>query len=251
MKKLVELNSIRAGYGETVVIDNINLDIYENDFLGIIGPNGGGKTTLLKVILGLIRPYSGTIRFSNGSSDPGGMMIGYLPQFKILDHQFPIKVMDVVLSGLMSTKHVLKNFAREDRDRVDKILREFGVYHLRKKSIGELSGGQTQRVFLCRALISSPELLILDEPGTFIDRDFSRSLNDILKNLNSRIAIVLVSHDIGSILSSVKNIACIDRTLNYHNSDEITPELLEEYTCGCRIIDHGDIPHTVLKRHGK
>jgi len=249
MTKLIELNSISAGYSNVPVLEDVNLEINNRDFLGIIGPNGGGKTTLLKVILGLLRPLKGKIEFFNNFRDNKSIM-GYLPQFRIMDSGFPISVEDVVLSGLISSRGTFKRFKIDDRDRALDIMKKFGVLHLKKKPIGNLSGGQMQRVFLCRALISSPELLVLDEPGTFVDRNFSHDLNEILKELNNEIAIILVSHDIGSVLSSVKNIACVNRTLHYHSSEEFTHDMLEHYTCEFRMVGHGDIPHTVLKKHG-
>ncbi|MCP4132835.1 MAG: ABC transporter ATP-binding protein [bacterium] len=253
MKKLVEMQEVTAGYNNSVVLNKISLSIYENDFLGIIGPNGCGKTTLLKVILGLLKQQKGTVQFSKELFQSGKKRsrkkIGYLPQFKNIDLQFPIQVKDVVRSGLLSNGGI-NRFTAEEKKKIDAILDRFGISHLKENPIGELSGGQMQRVFLSRALISSPRLLILDEPDTFIDRSFSLDLNDILKELNREMAILLVSHDIGSIISSVKNIACVNGALHYHSVDEVSYELLEDYQCGFRLLGHGDIPHTVLKKHG-
>ncbi len=247
MEKLLELKSISAGYTDKIVLEDIDLVIYKNDFLGMIGPNGGGKTTLLRVILKLLKPFKGKLEFYGKASQK--IKLGYLPQFKVIDQQFPIQVIDVVLSGLMSGRRIFKRFTQRDRFQGIEILDKLGAAHLKNKVIGELSGGQMQRVFLGRALVSNPELLILDEPATFVDQNFSRNLNDILKELNKKMAIVLVSHDIGTIISSVKNIACVNGRLHYHHSDEFGTELLEEYQCSFRIVGHGDLPHTVLKKH--
>lgn len=251
MQKCVALKSVSAGYSENVVLRDVNLVVYENDFLGVIGPNGGGKTTLLRVILGMISPLKGTVEFSNGSQSRRGIRIGYLPQMKLFDAKFPISVLDVVLSGLACDVGIWRRFSKADERRAEEILDLMGIHDLRKKAVGELSGGQMQRVFLSRAIVASPKLLLLDEPSTFVDKGFEVGLYEILKELNKELAVVLVSHDIGMISSYVKNIACVHGSLHYHDSNEITEELLEEYRCPIDLITHGTIPHRVLKRHGE
>jgi len=251
MNKIMELKSISAGYADSLVLEDINLSILDRDFLGIIGPNGGGKTTLLRIILGLLKPLRGTVSFYDKDLQGTRKAIGYLPQFRIIDKQFPIRVMDVVLSGHMNSVGLFRRYSREQKDQSSAILDRFGIFHLKDRPIGELSGGQMQRVFLSRALVSSPRILILDEPDTFVDSSFSQDLNEILVELNDRMAIVLVSHDIGTIISSVKNIACINGTLHYHGASEFSQELMETYNCPVRIVGHGDMPHTILKKHGE
>ena len=170
MKPLIHLENISAGYDKNIVLNNVNLKVLENDFIGIIGPNGGGKTTLLKVILNLLLPYSGSI-----TKDPT-LKIGYLPQINSIDKQFPIMVKDVILSGRFSTNRWWKKPGKHQLTKVDELLEFIGLEHSRNSSIGELSGGQMQRVFLCRALISNPNLLILDEPNTYVDKSFEANL---------------------------------------------------------------------------
>lgn len=246
MEPLIKIENLTVAYDKVPVLQNVNLDIFEKDFLGVIGPNGGGKTTLLKAILGLLKPQHGKVIFGkdlNGRKKP----IGYLPQVKHIDRKFPITVSDVVLSGsVMENKKCSK---AEMKDRVENLLVEMGVADIRSKAIGELSGGQMQRVFLCRALLSSPKLLILDEPDTFVDNRFEGELYEKLRQLNEEIAIVLVSHDVGTISSYVKTIACINKDLHYHPSSSITQEQLNGYNCPIQVISHGEIPHTVLKHH--
>lgn len=246
MEPLLKISDLNVGYDKVPVLQHVNLEVYEKDFLGVIGPNGGGKTTLLKAILGLIKPFSGKIQFRE-DLNKRKKAIGYLPQVKHIDRKFPITVFDVVRSGsIMEGSPKSKVLIRE---RVEHLLEEMGVAEIRNKAIGELSGGQMQRVFLCRALLSEPKVLILDEPDTFVDNRFESELYEHLRALNQKIAIILVSHDVGTISSYVKTIACINGDLHYHPSNTITQEQLEGYNCPIQIISHGEIPHTILKHH--
>jgi len=245
MNTLLELKSVKAAYDDNVVLQDVDLLVKERDFLGIIGPNGGGKTTLLKVILGTLKPVSGQIN-SNGSEN---CSIGYLPQVNRIDKKFPISVREVVLSGLMSQKGIFGRYSSENKKRANALMEQMGILHLKNKNIGELSGGQLQRVFLCRAIISDPQLLILDEPETYVDSSFEGELYDILDGLNEKMAIVVVSHDVGTICSHVKTIACVNKTLCYHDSNVISEEQLKAYNCPLDLITHGEVPHRVLKHH--
>ena len=245
MEKLLELYNVSAGYDNNMVLSEVNMQVYDRDFIGVIGPNGGGKTTLVKVILGLLKPMKGEIIYCEDTSN----FIGYLPQINRIDNKFPITVRDVVLSGLMSKNQLIPGYDKAVQQKADELLEQTGITHLRKKPIGELSGGQMQRVFLCRALIASPRLLILDEPSSFVDNKFENELYGIFHELNDKMAIIMVSHDVGTITSYVKTIACVNRQLNYHNSNIITEEQLADYNCPIQIISHGDVPHTVLEHH--
>lgn len=246
MGPLIKIQNLTVGYDRMPVLQNISLDIFENDFLGVIGPNGGGKTTLIKAILGLLNPMEGKINFRsdiNRNKKP----IGYLPQVKYIDRKFPITVADVVKSGLMMQNGSLS--ASNVKQKVDDILNETGIFNIRTKPIGELSGGQMQRVFLCRALISNPKVLILDEPDTFVDNRFEGELYEKLRVLNSEMAIILVSHDMGTIVKYVKTIACVNGNLHFHPSNRITQKDLDEYNCPIQIIKYGEVPHIFLKHH--
>lgn len=239
---LIELQNVTAGYNGEPVLKDINLRIYPEDFIGVIGPNGGGKTTLIKVILQLIKPMKGkVIRNTSG--------IGYLPQISDIDRQFPITAEDVILSGKADRKHLFLQKSRTDKKEAYELLNKMGARHLLKKSIGELSGGQMQRVFLCRALISNPEILILDEPNTYVDNKFEGELYEMLREYNKTMSILMVSHDIGMISPYVKTIACVNEHLHYHRSNVITEKQLESYNCPIQLVTHGDVPHTVLKKH--
>lgn len=247
MNKLVEIQSLSAGYGEELILENINFNVYDNDFVGVIGPNGGGKTTLLKVIIGLLKPLSGSIIINNKGNN--GNFFGYLPQLSNVDKRFPISVKEIVMSGIFQSGRNGKVYSGIAAKSAIEMLEVTGVRHLASKVIGELSGGQIQRVLLARAIVSSPRLLILDEPDTFVDNNFERDLYELLKELNKKMAILMVSHDLGIISSYVKTLACVNRGLHYHPSNVISEEVLKSYNCPIDLITHGDLPHRVLKDH--
>jgi zinc transport system ATP-binding protein len=241
---LVQLRNVSSGYLSETVLKDVNLDVYPGDFIGVIGPNGGGKTTLVKAILGVQPLFGGTITF------PGEKpRMGYLPQISQIDKTFPITVRDLVASGLQAENKWFPRLTGKQKLKVDAILAESGLNPFSGRPIGELSGGQIQKAFLCRALINEPALLILDEPNTFVDKTFEKELYRWLKELNNHMAIMLVSHDIGTISPIVKTIACVNGNLHYHPSNQLNEEVLKVYNCPVDIIAHGVVPHRVLKNH--
>jgi zinc transport system ATP-binding protein len=247
MAALFEIRSLSAGYGSNIVLKDIDFSAGENDFVGVIGPNGGGKTTLLKVILGLIKPMTGSIVFNADLIKR--TRIGYLPQMSAGDNSFPVTVMDVVLSGLMINKSAVARIRSDDRTKAEGVIEELGLREIVRSPLNELSGGQLQRVFLGRAIIGSPALLLLDEPDNFVDTTFENDFYQKLHDLNKRMAILMVSHDIGTISTHVKSFACVNGKLHYHPSPEITSEDLSLYNCPIQLVSHGRIPHTVLEKH--
>jgi len=249
MSKIVEIQSVFAGYNDEIILKDVSIDIFDDDFIGIIGPNGGGKTTLLNVILGLIKPFKGNVRFYDDLKSKRNNKIGYLPQQNKIDKNFPITVNDVILSGLIYGSGMISRHSKIDKQKAKDTLKRIGISDLGKHAIGELSGGQMQKVLLARAIISSPRLLILDEPNTFVDNQFEGELYEILNELNKEMSIIIVTHDVGTISSYVKTIACVNRTLHYHKSNVITEEQLASYNCPIKLITHGEIPNTVLKKH--
>jgi zinc transport system ATP-binding protein len=244
---LFEMNYVSVSYGSNIALEDADLKICDNDFIGVIGPNGGGKTTLLKVILGLVKPYKGTLEFNHELL--GNNNIGYLPQMSTGDNNFPVTVKDVILSGLMMRKGLISMMSASDKKKASKVIEELGLSDLTDSSLSELSGGQLQRVFLGRAVIGDPRLLLLDEPGNFVDTNFENDFYEKLRILNNRMAIMMVSHDVGTISAHIKSFACINRHLHYHPSSEITNEELLAYGCPIQLITHGEVPHTVLKKH--
>lgn len=292
MKPIIEIKNLSAGYDGRTVLHDVNLSIYERDFLGIIGPNGGGKTTLIKCILGLLKPTGGEIRFnapekasirtstkdtSTESSMKGGtaetsieevsakasaaaplqsssgkssLLLGYLPQYSTIDRKFPISVEEVILSGLSIQKSLTSRFTLEQKEKGKQIISRMGLEGLESRSIGQLSGGQLQRALLGRAIISDPAVLILDEPSTYIDKRFEARLYELLAEINKECAIILVSHDIGTVLQQVKSIACVNETLDFHPDTGVTTEWLERnFNCPIELLGHGTLPHRVLGEH--
>ena len=251
---LIEIKNLSAGYDSRTVLRNVNLTVYDRDFLGIIGPNGGGKTTLIKCILGLLKPTTGEIlyRVTTASNNNPAFLdnsatnsqfstlnsqfsMGYLPQYNSIDRKFPITVEEVILSGLSSQKSLIARM---------------GLEGLEKRAIGALSGGQLQRALLGRAIISDPALVVLDEPSTYIDKRFEARLYELLAEINHDCAIILVSHDIGTVLQQVKSIACVNETLDYHPDTGVSEEWLERnFNCPIELLGHGALPHRILAEH--
>ena len=247
---LIQINNLSASYNEKAVLSHIDLTVYEQDFLGIIGPNGGGKTTLVKCILGLHQPDKGEIRFYRNGQEVTEINMGYLPQYNNIDKKFPISVYEVVLSGLSKQKSLLQRYTKEQHEQVRRTIARMGLDGLENRAIGQLSGGQLQRAMLGRALVSNPEVVILDEPNTYIDKRFEAKLYELLEEINKERAIILVSHDIGTVLQNVKTIACVNETLHYHPDTEVPTEWLEEhFGCPIELLGHGNIPHRILKSH--
>lgn len=247
---VVKLENISVCYNGTLVLDEINLTIKRNDFLGIIGPNGGGKTTLLKVMLGLVKPQSGQVSVMGRSPEKSRSKIGYVPQYAYFDRDFPINVEEVVLMGLNGRIGLIRRYSSSNRAKAVATLEAVGMLELKDKQIGQLSGGEMQRVLIARALVSDPALLLLDEPTASVDPAMETEFYEMLNKFKEKMAIVLVSHDISAISVHVGKIACLNCELFYHGSKEITADILEAtYKCPVQMIAHGTIPHRVLKEH--
>lgn len=247
-RAIITLRDVGVRYESTVALEHVDLEIFDNDFLGIIGPNGGGKSSLVKAIMGIVS-HSGTVEYDKAIMHHGKPHIGYMPQITAFDKAFPISVEEVVMSGLQREHGMLRRYTDEDRKRVKEVLELASLNELSKRAIGELSGGQQQRVMLCRAIISDPKILILDEPTNFVDNRFENELYSLLHHLSERMAIVMISHDIGTISSVVRNIVCVNRHVHRHDSNIITEEQLRNYDCPIQLISHGNIPHTILGEH--
>lgn len=236
---IVDMQHVSFSYDGVMALEDINLSIYERDFLTIIGPNGGGKTTILKLILGLLRPTAGTITVFGGKPQHARSRIGYLPQLLVSKFDFPISVREVVLMGRLGKtgpgQHYSKNDIAIALDALDKV----GMGDYQDTAIGHLSGGQRQRVFIARALATEPQLLLLDEPVSSVDTKWQQTFYDLLSDLNKHIAIVLVTHDIGVVSTYIDKIACLNVQLFYHGSKkEGMHKIAELYECPVQLISH-------------
>lgn len=248
-RQIARLDKIWVEYDGLVVLEEVNLSVGQHDFLGIIGPNGGGKTTLLRLILGLVNPSKGKVRVLDTTPEKARRFVGYVPQHSGFDFDFPASVGDVVLMGRYRHTGLFRRYDRKDKEMADGALKEVGMLQLRGRQIGKLSQGQQQRVLLARALVSEPKLLILDEPTANVDAPMQTGFYELLGELKKKMAIVMVSHDISAVSVYVDKIACLNRRLFYHDSKEIkAEELTEVYQCPVEMIAHG-VPHRVLKKH--
>jgi zinc transport system ATP-binding protein len=247
--EIVRLEDVWLQFDGVPVLEGIDLSVYAHDFLGVIGPNGGGKTTLLKVILGLLEPSRGKVTVFGHAPERGRKYVGYVPQFSLFDREFPISVWDVVLMGRVGHMKRFRRYTEEDTRRADEALETVEMLDFRDCQIGKLSGGQQQRVFIARALVTEPKLLLLDEPMASVDSPMQTELYELFEKLRQRMAIVLVSHDISAVSIYVDKIACLNRKLYYHGTKELPMEDLEAaYRCPVDLIAHG-FPHRVLREH--
>ena len=249
--KAIEITNLSANYDKVTALSNVNLTVEEGDFLGIIGPNGGGKSTLLKVILGLVKPASGSVRVFGHSPTDTDVSIGYVPQFSTFDKNFPINVEEVILMGRLRPESAyFHKYSSEDKQAAESVMQKLDLSQLRKRQIGMLSGGQLQRVLIARALAVKPKIIVLDEPTASVDSTSTLQIYEILKELNKEKTIILASHDMGAISSFVKNIACLNTSLYYHGGPSLSLDVVEKvYGCPVDLIAHGDIPHRVLHEH--
>ena len=245
----IKLEGVCADYENLRALDDINLTVNRREFLGIIGPNGGGKSTLLKVMLGLLKPTRGNVMILGKDIYRYGenLPIGYVPQAATFDRNFPISVCDVVLMGRLNGKlKPFHNFSREDRELTAGIMKRLNLYEFRKRQIGQLSGGQLQRVLIARALAVEPQILFLDEPTASLDTSSRNQIYDILRDLNREITIVVVTHDMGAVSSYFQTIACLNRSLHYHGNTQLTQDVIDAtYGCPIDLIAHG-VPHRIL-----
>jgi zinc transport system ATP-binding protein len=246
---LVAVRDVSFAYGRELVLDHVSLEIQPGDFLAVIGPNGGGKTTLLKAILGLVRPASGSVEFHLPSGgDPRGRL-GYVPQFSTFDRDFPLRLFDMVLMGRLGRRRLLRPYSRQDRAAAAGVIERLGLAAVARSHVAEVSGGQLQRALIARSLVSDPEILFLDEPTASIDAGSRETLRELLADLNRTIPIVVVTHDVTSLAPMVRRIACINRKLFYHGDPELSREVMEEvYGCPVELVTHG-VPHRVLHDH--
>ncbi len=218
----VDIKNVHFSYNGRPVLEDVSLTIDEGDFTGIIGPNGGGKTTLLRLILGQLEPGSGRIRIQGIPPNQARSRIGYVPQYFQFDTKFPVKLVDVVLMGRLG-RHIFPGwYNREDREAALAALRELELEHAAKQQFAELSGGQRQRALIARALVTEPALLLLDEPTSNMDVAMHKELYAVLRELNKRMTIAVATHDTGFVSNLVSRVVCVNRQIQVHPTSDIT-----------------------------
>ncbi len=246
----VYIENLSVHYGHTPAIMGVCLNVSDGEYLGIIGPNGGGKSTLLKAILGLIPVSSGNISIYGGNAHKNRSLVGYVPQFALLNRKFPISLFEVVLTGHL--KQGIAPFFRyssKDKESVYTLLEKIGITDLANRQISELSGGEFQKMLIARALATNPKLLLLDEPTASVDAASRDQIYSLLAELNKNMTIILVTHDLLAVSSQVNRLACLNGQLVYHGEPELTEKVVNNlYGCPVDLIAHG-VPHRVLRDH--
>lgn len=213
-EKLVEISGVHFSYNSSPLLTDVNLTIHEGDFVGVVGANGSGKTTLVKLLLGHLTPQKGVVRYYSNGEPVAAPSIGYLPQYSAVDKRFPLSVREVVETGLLTPRKMWNPFVSSvDRRRVDTTLEQMGLTHLSSVPIGDLSGGELQKTILARAIVSSPRLLLLDEPDTYLDSCSQERLYELLKEINKNCAILLVSHDVSAVSEKCNLVVSVNHTL--------------------------------------
>ncbi len=251
MEKAIEIKDLYVNYEEGYALENVSLDVFEGDFIGIIGPNGGGKSTLLKSILGLVPVASGEVRVFGKEPKRREAAIGYVPQFSAIDRRFPITVIEAVVTGRINVKmKPFFRYSKEDKQAALAALDSVGIKKLADRRISDLSGGEFQRVLIARALATTPKILLLDEPTASVDPSSREAIYSLLDRLNGSMTIVMVTHDLFAVYSKVKKVACLNGRLVYHGEPSLSKEVVNElYGCPVELIAHG-VPHRVLGEHG-
>ncbi len=242
MTPAVEIQGLWAGYDGNVALEDVNLTVPRGDYLALVGPNGGGKTTLLKVVLGLLKPLRGEVRVLGQTPEAGRVGVGYVPQLIEFDRDFPVRVEEVVRMGRLGTTD-----RKGDAEAIRKALALVEMDPLARRPMGDLSGGQRQRVYLARALAADPQMLLLDEPTAHLDPEISARIYELLLKLTERMTVILTTHDIGVVASYAKTLGCVGRRLYLGEAGGLTQSLLEKaYGVPVRVIGHH---HPKLEPH--
>jgi zinc transport system ATP-binding protein len=240
---VIEVRDLSFSYGGPPVLEDVNLTVQPRDLACVIGPNGGGKTTLLRLLLGLLRPRRGTIRVLGENPGRARRRVGYMPQHARIDQAFPVNVLDVVLMGRLRHGPAWGPYRAADRSVARDALAEVGVEALASRPFAALSGGQRQRVLIARALACEPELLLLDEPTANLDPAVQDELYELMRRLHERLTVVIVSHDVGFVSAVFEKAVCVNRTVHTHQMTELTQQRVEEmYGRRVRMVHHDHGP---------
>jgi len=237
--RAIVLEDVTFSYNKHPVIENASLTLHDHQLAAFVGPNGGGKTTLLKLVLGLLNPSRGSVRVLDKPAREARPLVGYMPQHAHLDPKFPICVIDVVLMGRIGHSLPFWSYSRSDKAVAERLLRDLHMWEYRNTHFSELSGGQRQRVLIARALATEPELLLLDEPTAGLDCAFESELSEILKRLTDRLTVVLVSHDLSFVSKYVNTVVCVNRKVLIHPTTDITGSFVNElYGESVKMVRH-------------
>jgi zinc transport system ATP-binding protein len=237
MNEALRFAGVSFSYGGGTVIEQADFSVEEGDFLSMIGPNGAGKTTLARLILGLLEPDTGSIRVFGRSPRAARRELGYVPQYAQFDPAFPVTVMDVALMGRL--RPGIGPYRARDRKAARAALAEVGLEEQHDRPFASLSGGQRQRVLIARALASEPRLLLLDEPTANVDAAVEERLSTLLRSLNARMTILLITHDLGFVSDSVRKVICVNRRVKVHPTERVSPEMITElYGGNVRMVRH-------------
>lgn len=240
MDKIVDCKNVRFSYNHQIVLDNINFEVEKNDYMAIVGPNGGGKSTLLKLMLGFLQPVSGSIKIFDKNPILSRKKIGYVPQFATFDFDFPINVLEMIMLSNLNPKSFLPFYKKSEIKSAHEILKKLQIDDLWNRQVSDLSGGQRQRALIARALISQPKLLLLDEPTASVDIHVEKDIYALLKSLNENMAIILVTHDVSFVSKFVNKIVCVNRCSCFHKISELKDIHLQGFYSG----DFTEINHS-------
>ncbi|HOJ48282.1 MAG TPA: ABC transporter ATP-binding protein [Bacillota bacterium] len=247
---IVSVRNLSVYYGAIPALEHINLEVQEGEYLGIIGPNGGGKSTLLKTIIGIVPRAEGSVTLFGEKPEKGRRLTGYVPQISAVDKQFPITVSEVVLTGCLKPKlRLFARYSKQEKEFADSLIEKVGLTKLANRQVSQLSGGEFQKMLIARALAVRPKLLLLDEPTASVDAASREQIYALLAELNKEMTIIIVTHDLLAVSAQVTRLACLNRTLIYHGEPELNEHVVNSlYGCPVDLIAHG-VPHRVLKEH--
>lgn len=238
MQSIIDVNNVFFSYDDANVLENINFQVFDKDFVGIIGPNGGGKTTLIKLILGYLSPNQGEIKIFNNTPFLSRDKIGYVPQYLSYEKTFPISSLELVLMGSFSKSSFSPRINKEKINDAYATMSKLKIDHLANNAYSELSGGQKQRCLIARALINKPAILILDEPTSSVDMSVEKDIYDILHELNKDITILLISHDVSFISNYINKVICINKSMSINDVNNIDKVINEDYNKNSSQIIH-------------